>query len=253
MIQARRLTTLAIGSLVALGLSAPAHAQDAEPRLLGQPVPREIHITGGGPVIQILPGPAPFAQRALRQLPPEKRQEMRPIARMGPFSNNVATISGSFDATFTDRGASGDAVRGTSEFTTQDGTQWRVVLTGVDPTGNPPMAPHWGGVATYRPLHGTSGNHNPFVPTVNSIAMWGTADVFRNGQQVKDEAPIHIMLTSDTRGEDFKYKCYDCVGNDFEELHLILMPKGDTGKYQAPGGFLHVMWEAANHRIQPVT
>lgn len=257
----RTVRRLAVGGIaLALGLSPAAGAAQAtmEPRLAGQGVPQEIEIAGGGPVLQILPGPAPYARRALAflrsmpgQIPQQKMQQMRSIARMGPFSNNVARISGDFRATFVDSGESGDRVTGSADFTTQDGTEWRVVFTGVDPTGNPPMEPHWGGVGTFRLLHGTSGHHNPFVPTVNSIAMWGTADVFRNGERVKNDAPVHIMLTSDTRGEDFNYKCYQCVGNEMEELHMILMPKGDTDKYEAPGGFLHIMWEHARAEIEP--
>jgi hypothetical protein len=184
-----------------------------------------------------------FARSQPGDIPQEKRQQMQQIARMGPFSKKVARISGGFQGTFVDSGASGDRVEGTSEFTTQDGTKWRVVLTGVDATGNPPMEPHWGGVASYRLLDGTSGHHNPFVPTVNAVAMWGMADVYRNGEKVKDGVPVYIMLTSHTRGEDFNYQCYECAGRPMDELHLILMPKGDTDKYQAPGGFLHIMWE----------
>lgn len=249
----RRATSLAsagLGLALALG-TLPMAAQSREPSLLGQPVSQRIQINGGGPVIQVLPGPAPFAQEAMRfmrsmpgEVPQEKRQQMQKIARMGPFSNRVAPIAGDFQATFIDSGESGDRAEGTSEFTTQDGTKWRVVLTGVDPTGSPPMEPHWGGVGAFRLLHGTSGNHNPLVPTVNSIAMWGMADVWRNGEKVKEGAPVHIMLTSHTRGGNgWRYQCRDCVGRPMDELHLILMPKGDTDKYQAPGGFLHIMWE----------
>ncbi len=253
-----RLMGLATALLLAgaPGLSAQMQTPLTEPNLLGQPVPQQIRITGGGPVLQILPGPAPYARQAMQfmrslpgEIPQPKMQQMQKIARMGPFSNRTATIAGDFNATFTDRGMSGDMVDGTAEFTTQDGTQWRMVLTGVSPDGDPPMEPHWGGVATNRRLHGNSGHHNPFVPTVNSIAMWGTADIFRNGEKVQDAAPVHIMLTSDTRGENFNYQCRDCVGNAMRELHVILIPKGDTDEYDAPGGFLHIMWKDANFQM----
>ena len=59
------------------------------------------------------------------------------------------------------------------------------------------------------------------------------------------------MLTSDTRGANFNYQCYECVGNPMEELHMMLMPTGDTDKYEAPGGFLHRMWERARHEMRP--
>lgn len=250
-------TGLATLAIALLG-TAPLTAQGMQPlNLPGIAAPQQIQITGGGPVLQILPGPAPYAQQAMRfmrsmpgEMPREKMQQMQKIARMGPFSNKTARISGDFKATFVDSGETGDRAMGTAEFTTQDGAKWRMVLTGVDATGNPPMEPHFGGAGVNRLLHGTSGHHNPFVPKVNSIAMWGMADVWRNGEQVQTGAPVHIMLTSDTRGSNFNYQCYDCVGQRMRELHVILMPKGDTDKYNAPGGFLHIMWEEAEAQHQ---
>lgn len=254
-----RAMSLAAVLFLAGAPSLSAQMQMDEPKVLGAESAQQVRITGGGPVLQILPGPAPYARQAMQfmrnmpgEIPQAKRQQMQKIARMGPFSNKTATIAGDFNATFTDRGMSGDMAEGTAEFTTQDGTQWRMVLTGVSPDGDPPMEPHWGGVTTNRRLHGNSGHHNPFVPTVNSIAMWGTADIFRNGEKVQDAAPVHIMLTSDTRGDNFNYQCRNCVGNAMRELHVILMPKGDTDPYDAPGGFLHIMWEDANFQMMRV-
>lgn len=250
-------TALAAAAAALLG-TTPLAGQGMQPmNLPGTAVPQTIQLTGGGPVLQILPGPAPYAQQAMRfvrsmpgEMPQAKKQQMQKIARMGPFSNRVARISGDFQATLTDSGETGDRAAGTAEFTTQDGAKWRVVLTGVDPTGDPPMEPHWGGVGTNRLLHGTSGHHNPFVPKVNSIAMWGMADVWRNGEQVQTAAPVHVMLTSHTRNpRNFNYQCYDCTGRPMDELHLIMMPKGDTDKYQAPGGFLHIMWEQSSAQM----
>lgn len=63
-----RLSAPALG-VALLWFAAPVSAQGGEPRLAGQPVAQEIHITGGGPVLQILAGPAPFAQRALQFVP----------------------------------------------------------------------------------------------------------------------------------------------------------------------------------------
>lgn len=207
---------------------------------------RVITVSGGGPVIQVLPGPAQFADSAkpvIDRMPPEAREMMAMMGRNGPFSDKVAVISGTLSATYWDRGASGDSVAGTAEFRTSDGASWRVVLKAVAPEDANPMEPHFGGVATDLTYHGSTGLHAPFVPTVRSaVSLWGMADVHRNGQLVAENAPVHTMLTSDTRGDDFAYKCWDCTREPIEQFHLMLMPAG--GKpYEVPGGVLHVMWE----------
>src|SRR5207249_4170750 len=52
-------------------------------------------------------------------------------AHMGPYSNNVATISGDIAVTAIDRGAMGDSVSGVAEFTAQDGSRWKVLMDRV--------------------------------------------------------------------------------------------------------------------------
>lgn len=256
-------TTNAIRTLGALGLCAglalPAQAvaqRQMGPELRGQPVAQRIEITGGGPVTQALPGRNPHLRMALAQVrnaPAEVRQKVRQMGMMGPFSNNVVPIRGELRATLVDRGASGDGASGTAEFTTQDGTQWRVVIKDAKPSEHPndPMHTHFGGVVTFHPLHGSSGHHTPLVPTTNAIAMWGTADVYRNGQQVKQSAPVHVMLTTDTRGDDFRYQCYQCQDRPMRQLHMLLAPGDGVEPYEAPGGFLHIMWEDSRFTVQP--
>lgn len=205
-----------------------------------------VSVTGGGPVIQILPGPAQFADSAMpviERMPPEKGRMMKMMAKKGPFSDKVAKISGTFTGSFWDRGAQGDSVAGVAEFTSQDGAKWRVVLNRVAQTDLSPMEPTFGGVATDLGYHGATGIHTPLVPTVRSaVSYWGMAEVYRNGDLVTDRAPAHVMLTSDTRGDDFAYQCWDCTQKPVEQLHLMLPPP--EGKpYEVPGGVLHVMWE----------
>jgi hypothetical protein len=70
--------------------------------------------------------------------------------------------------------------------------------------------------------------------------------VYRNGALVDDNAPLHVMLTSQTRGKargnDYAYTCWTCTRNHVEQLHLMLMPP--MGKmYPVPGGIVHVMWQ----------
>lgn len=231
--------------LVVPVLTAQPLSAQQEP--LGRPVPHSFTISANNPTLQVLPGPAVFADRALAMAadaPPEKRRHLRRIAENGPFSNNVREITGEFQGVLVDRGARGDEAQATAQFWI-DGADWRVVIKDVEPRGTPPLEPHWGGVAAFRPLHGTSGNHNPFVPLVNAVAMWGTADVYLGAGLVRADAPVHVMFTSDTRGEDFRYQCYDCRDHPMQELHMILLPGPETEPYPLPGGFIHIVWEDA--------
>jgi hypothetical protein len=216
---------------------------------------RVVEVTGGGPVIQVLPGPAQFADSARRiidAMPGEARQMMTMMAENGPFSDRVAEITGTFTMTFWDRGASGDSVDGVAQFRSQDGANWRVVLNRVAPEDAGPMEPHFGGVATDITYHGSTGVHVPLVPTVRSVASyWGMAEVYRNDQLVARDAPAHVMMTSATRGPDFAYKCWNCTANPIEQLHLML-PPGEA-PYEIPGGVIHVMWEKSRYRYPPTS
>jgi hypothetical protein len=216
---------------------------------------RVVEVTGGGPVIQVLPGPAQFADSARRiidAMPAEARQMMTMMAQNGPFSDRVAEIGGTFSMTFWDRGVSGDSVNGVAQFTSQDGANWRVVLDRVAPEDTSPMEPHFGGVATDITYHGSTGLHVPLVPTVRSAASyWGMAQVYRNGQLVSRDAPAHVMMTSATRGSDFAYQCWNCTGNPILQLHLMLPPTGTP--YDVPGGVIHVMWEKSQYRRSPTS
>jgi len=80
-------------------------------------------VAGGGPVIQILPGPFPFADSAMaviRNRPADQQTDLTHKAHLGPYSNNVATISGDISLVAIDRGATGDSVSGVAEFKAQD-------------------------------------------------------------------------------------------------------------------------------------
>ncbi len=115
------------------------------------------------------------------------------------------------------------------------------------------MEPTFGGVGTDLGYHGATGIHTPLVPTVRSaVSYWGMAHVYRNGTLVSDAAPAHVMMTSDTRGDDFAYKCWNCTGNPIEQLHLMLPPPQGT-PYEVPGGVLHVMWEQSRYEREGAT
>lgn len=221
---------------------SPAMPEDGD----SAPAAVPIRVTGGGPVIQILPGPFPFPDSAgpILQSFGEEHEALESQSQNGPYSNNVAPISGTFTFSAWDKGAVRDSVDGTAEFTTRDGARWKVVLDRVQ-TKDVPHHPKFGGVIRGLYYHGATGVHTPLVPTINSaVALWSIAHLYRNGERVTDNAYVHVMLLSRTRRDkDFALACWDCSKNKIEELQLQITPAPGEPKFDAPGGFLFVNWE----------
>jgi plastocyanin len=234
----------------ATGSAMSAHEVTAEPN--GTTAPAEpIRVTGGGPVIQILPGPFPFPDSAgpiLKSFGPE-HEALESQIQNGPYSNNVVPISGTFSFSAWDKGAVRDSVDGAAEFTTHDGARWKVVLDRVQ-TKDVPHHPKFGGVIRGLYYHGATGVHTPLVPTINSaVALWSIAHLYKNGALVSDSAFVHVMLLSHTRrATDFALACWDCSKNKIDELQLQITPAPGAPKFDAPGGFLFVNWERSRSR-----
>jgi len=212
--------------------------------------PRMMKVSGGGPVIQILPGPFPFADSAMtviRNRPADQQADLTHKAHMGPYSNNVAKISGDISLVAIDRGAAGDSVSGVAGFTAQDGSRWKVVMDRVQ-TRDIPFNPRFGGVIMGLFYHGASGVHTPLVPTIqSSLALWAFAHLYKNDQLVTDDAMVHIMLLSRTRRtSDWALDCWDCSDRAIEELQLQVTPGPNTPAFESPGGFLFVNWEKSS-------
>ena len=208
---------------------------------------KRIQLTGGGPVIQILPGPFPFADSAaavIRMRPADQQADLNHKAQLGPYSNNVAAISGDISLVAIDRGAAGDSVLGTAKFTDKDGARWKLVMDRVQ-TKDIPFNPRFGGVIMGLFYHGASGVHTPLVPTIQStVALWAFAHLYKNDQLVTDNAMVHIMLLSRTRHPgDWALDCWDCSSHPIEELQLQVTSAPNTAPLDAPGGFLFVNWE----------
>jgi hypothetical protein len=221
---------------------------DAPDHQMGEPSTtiQAIEVTGGGAVIQILPGPFPFPDSAapiLQQFGSE-REGLESQVKNGPYSNNVTAIAGTFTFTAWDKGAVRDSVNGIADFTTQDGAHWRLVLDRVQ-TKDVPHHPRFGGVILGLYYHGNTAVHTPLVPTINSaVALWAFGHLSRNGVLVTDNAMVHVMLLSRTRREgDFALECWDCSRNRIEELQLQVLPWPGEPGFDAPGGFLFVNWE----------
>jgi hypothetical protein len=237
----------------AAGSEKPAmsgHEATAEPNGTTAPV-EPIRVTGGGPVIQILPGPFPFPDSAgpiLKAFGPE-HEALESQIQNGPYSNNVVPISGRFSFSAWDKGAVRDSVDGAAEFTTHDGARWKVVLDRVQ-TKDVPHHPKFGGVIRGLYYHGATGVHTPLVPTINSaVALWSIAHLYRNGALVSDSAYVHVMLLSHTRRDkDYALACWDCSKNKIDELQLQITPGPGQPKFDAPGGFLFVNWERSRSR-----
>jgi hypothetical protein len=210
-----------------------------------------IRVTGGGPVIQILPGPFPFPDSAapiLRQFGDE-REGLESQVKNGPYSNNVTPIAGTFTFTAWDKGAVRDSVDGLAAFTAQDGARWKLVLDRVQ-TKDVPHHPRFGGVILGLYYHGNTAVHTPLVPTINSaVALWAVGHLYQNDRLVTDNAMVHVMLLSRTRRDgDFALACWDCSKNKVEELQLQILPGPGEPKFDAPGGFLFVNWETSGSR-----
>ncbi|HYK82135.1 MAG TPA: cupredoxin domain-containing protein [Gemmatimonadales bacterium] len=208
-----------------------------------------IRVTGGGPVIQILPGPFPFPDSAapiLKQFGDE-REGLESQVKNGPYSNNVTPITGSFVFTAWDKGAVRDSVDGVAEFVTKEGARWKLLLDRVQ-TKDVPHHPRFGGVILGLYYHGNTGVHTPLVPTINSaVALWAFGHLYKNGALVTDNAQVHVMLLSRTRrAGDFALACWDCSKNPMVELQLQILPGPGEPKFDAPGGFLFVNWEESS-------
>jgi len=226
------------------------HGQEAN----GGSGAKTMKVVGGGPVIQILPGPFPFADNALAIIqtrPPDQQADLTKKAHMGPYSNNVAKIAGNISIVAVDRGASGDSVSGVAEFTTQDGARWKVVMDRVQ-TKDIPFNPRFGGVIMGLFYHGASGVHTPLVPTIqSSLALWAFAHLYKNDELVTDDAMVHVMLLSRTRRtSDWALDCWDCSDRPIEELQLQVTSAPNTPAFDAPGGFLFVNWEKSSGKAE---
>lgn len=212
---------------------------------------KAISVTGGGPVIQILPGPFPFPDSAapILQQFGDEREGLESQVKNGPYSDNVAQAAGTFTFTAWDKGAARDSIDGVAEFATQDGARWKLVLDRVQ-TKDVPHHPRFGGVILGLYYHGNTAVHTPLVPTISSaVALWAFGHLYRNDALVTDNAMVHVMLLSHTRrAGDYWLDCWDCSKNKIDELQLQILPGQGEPKFAAPGGFLFVNWEKSSSK-----
>ena len=229
------------------GMPSDMHGMTAGHDVGGSGGVKIMKVVGGGPVIQILPGPFPFADSAMAVIqsrPEDQKADLTKKAHAGPYSNNVAKIAGQISIVAIDRGASGDSVSGVAQFIAKDGALWKVVMDRVQ-TKDIPYNPRFGGVIMGLFYHGASNVHTPLVPTIqSSVALWSVAHLYKNDQLVADDAMVHVMLLSRTRRtSDWALDCWDCSERPVEELQLQVTSAPGRPPFDAPGGFLFVNWE----------
>ena len=219
---------------------------------MATPAAKAIAVEGGGPVIQILPGPFPFPDSAAPVLKAfgDEREGLESQVKSGPYSNNVTPISGRFSFTAWDLGPSRDSVDGNATFVAKDGSHWRLLLDRVQ-TKDVPHHPRFGGVIMGLYYHGNTQVHTPLVPTINSkVALWAVGHLYRDDTLVTDNAQVHVMLLSRTRRPgNWALECWDCSRNPIEELQLQILPGPGEPKFDAPGGFLFVNWEKSSANV----
>ena len=242
------LRVVAASGAPSTGYGRSAASEPAKPEAKAQ----SIRVTGGGPVIQILPGPFPFPDSAAPILKAfgDEREGLESQAQNGPYSNNVVPIAGTFTIAGWDTGAVRDSVDGVAEFATRDSARWRLVVDRVQ-TKDVPHHPRFGGVILGLYYHGNTSVHTPLVPTINSaVALWAVGHLYQNGRLVSDNAQVHVMLVSRTRRTtDFALACWDCSKQPVDELQLQVLPGPGEPKFDAPGGFLFVNWEKSRSLI----
>lgn len=219
------------------------------PAAIARPEPRAVFAEATGAPLRVLPATMPF----IDSVPAMMRTALPP---RGPFSDRVErTRAGSVrllavDRTLNDTPASRDSMQVEVRFTDSDSSEWRIVQAGLASLSPNPVGEPWlGGVAAGVEYHGTSGRGTAAMPRVwCEMCSWGWADVWRDGARIASGVPLHLMVTSATRGEPGAggtYTCYDCTENPVRELHLMIPPSAGL---PTPGGFLHLLWPEADVR-----
>jgi hypothetical protein len=166
-----------------------------------------------------------------------------------PFAlDRAAPTSGRLTAKAVDAGGrwsplqSKDTMDLTAEFTDpRDGAAYRVVM-------NTPMREEpqgrwttWFGVSLGHAHHGNTGIDTPALPRVASeLALWGFAEVYKNGQLVAGSAPAHMMVVRKEQGS--------LPGQGF--LSVATEKKDLVG---APDGYLNVVWRKVDALSTPAT
>ncbi|MFQ5495113.1 MAG: hypothetical protein ACE5EX_06995 [Phycisphaerae bacterium] len=114
--------------------------------------------------------------------------------------------------------------------------------------------PTFGGVVTNHLLHGVTGIGTRLMPTeYNYVAFWGKGTVYKNNKPIAENHMIHMMVTEIVRGEGYKLRFDDEVGQPSQgiTMHLMIPPYRPTpqGMVKAPLRTMFVPFPYINRHI----
>jgi hypothetical protein len=210
------IAALVIGALVALWAGWTLSGRPDEPGLEGS-----ASASGNALLVQ---GPEPFAL------------------------DHAAPTTGQIDVRVVDAGGrwsplqSKDTVDLTAEFThPADGARYRVVVT--TPMRQEPEGRYttWFGAAFGHAHHGNTGIDTPALPRVAAeLALWGYANVERNGERIDSGKPAHMMVVRRDQGA--------LPGQVF--LSVAAEKKDLVG---VPDGYINLVWPQVGSLATPAT
>lgn len=202
---------------------------------------RVVHVAGEPPVFQVKPGPPVFLDRVIPEASSGSGESST------PYSDRTVRIQGTIrvravdktQETLSDPPYTHDTATVVARLTTADSTDWTVVLQTVNARkadGSPRL---FGGLGTDVIVHGDSGRENRLLPKMDALlTMWGSSEVYRNGELIREEARTHVMINSRTRNPDTgKFYGYDTTDRPVKEVYLLLYA---SNQLPTPGGFLNV-------------
>jgi hypothetical protein len=135
-----------------------------------------------------------------------------------------------------------DTVDVTAEFThPADGSAYRVVMT--TPMRQEPEGRYttWFGVSFGHAHHGDTGIDTSALPRLASeLAVWGYADIYRNGERIVGGAPTHAMVVKKEQGS-LPGQVFLSVAT--EKMDLV----------GVPDGYLNLAWRNLDSLTTPTT
>jgi hypothetical protein len=166
-----------------------------------------------------------------------------------PFAiSQAAPTSGRLEVRTVDQGGRWSAVESKDQISLaaefvhpQDGGTYRVVME--TPMRQEPEGrwTTWFGVSYGHAHHGNTGIDTPALPRVAAeLAVWGFADVFRNGQPVASGKPAHMMVVKRDQG-DLPGQVFLSVATEKKDLESV------------PDRYLNVVWQRVDTLSTPAT
>lgn len=155
---------------------------------------------------------------------------------------HTAPINGTITINVNNKGDRGsplqniDEVEVKAEFTTETGNYQVVIQEPMlsDPQGRNPT---WFGVGYEKPMHGNTNTGTRKLPeVVPAIAIWGWADVYKDGELLKSRAPAHVKVMDTSRLSG-----------------IVLEVETDGASIPGtPNGYLNIHWPNTEKLVLPM-